>query len=305
MAAGKKRRWLKIIGYPIFFLLVLIPSLFHTFPFERVKGRVLREAEQASGYRLDVSLMEPSLLGGLELTDVRLYERGRGGKTSDAKPVPTFAFEQVSIQLGLLALLTGDIKVSVSTDLFGGELSGTYGQEAGGTGIEVTWSDLDLKKAEALAEYTGVEVGGRASGEAHVVLDKGRLSKANGELSVRLKQAMIHGGKVKGFQLPPIQIGDLDLGAKVEKGRVSLQKLEAESPDINAQVEGTISLSDKIENSRLNLKTIFGFSDKFLETNKAIKGGLSLIQRAKGKDGRYGYRLTGPVRRPTPRAWRR
>jgi len=305
MAGKKKRRWLKVIGYPIFFLLILIPSLFNTFPFERVKGRVLREAEKRSGYRIEVALMEPSLLGGLDLTNVRLYEKARRGRAVEGKPKPTFAFEQVSIQLGLLALLAGDITVSVSTDLFGGELSGTYGEETGGTGIEVRWSDLDLKKAKALEDYTGVEVGGIASGEAHVVLDKGRLSKANGELSVRFEQAMILGGKVRGFQLPPIQIGDLDLSAKVDKGRVSLKKLEAESPDINAQVEGTLSLSDKIENSRLNLKTIFGFSDKFLEKNKAIKGGLSLIQRAKGKDGRYGYRLTGPIRRPTPRAWRR
>jgi len=303
---SKKRTWLKAIGYPLFFLLVLIPCLFQTFPFDRLKGRLLVEAEKQIGYDLEVGQLDPGLLGSVVLTDVKIFEKARGKRAAEAKRTPTFAFDQVAIQLGLLALVTGSLEATVTVELMDGELSGTFGEGDKGPQLDLTWNDLDLAAATVLEEQFGVQLGGVASGHAEVTLERSKLSKASGEIALKIAGAKIRGGKAKGFKLPPIRIGDLDWTAQVDKGKVTLKKIEAESEDLNFSLEGTLSLADKPLNSRLNLRTTFGFAEPFLEKHKDIKGGLSLIKRAKSrKDDSYGYRLTGTLRRPTPRAWRR
>ncbi|NOZ88147.1 MAG: type II secretion system protein GspN [Deltaproteobacteria bacterium] len=296
---GKSRLWLKILGYPLFFIIIFVPSVFLTFPLDRIRARALLEVEKRLNRKIDVASLEATVTGGVRIKDLAIHDK------ADPNSKVLLEVPGVTARLGLFALITGALQINVEADLFGGGLDCSFTKKGQNQDIIISWSDIPLNKITQFRDYLGVELSGNSQGRAEVKIEKKKISRSSGQLELKVFGAAIQGGKVRGFALPHMVLGDLDWKAKLDKGRLILKNLKAESDDVRFSADGSITLSDRINNSRLNLKTIFSFSDRFLEKNKAIKGGLSLLRRALGKDKSYGYRITGTLRRPIPRPWRR
>jgi hypothetical protein len=90
----------------------------------------------------------------------------------------------------------------------------------------------------------------------------------------------------------------------VENGVARLEKTAARGGDIDADVDGTLSLRPLLSLSQADLHVRFKPSDKWLGENAMIKGAIGLIQNARQGDGSYAFTFTGPLARMTPRPGR-
>ena len=94
----------------------------------------------------------------------------------------------------------------------------------------------------------------------------------------------------------------------VEEGLVKIEKFAVRGPDLELESEGTIRLRDPFGTSRSDLTLRFKFTDQYKTKNDMTKGlfgepgskvpGLfdldPKIKRAKGSDGFYSWRMSGP-----------
>jgi hypothetical protein len=90
----------------------------------------------------------------------------------------------------------------------------------------------------------------------------------------------------------------------VEKGIARLEKTSARGGDIDADLDGNVSLRPLLSLSQAELHVRFRPSDKWLDANAMIKGAIGLIQNARQGDGSYVFTFTGPLARMTPRPGR-
>jgi hypothetical protein len=90
----------------------------------------------------------------------------------------------------------------------------------------------------------------------------------------------------------------------VEKGVARLEKTAARGGDIDADVDGSLSLRPLLSLSQADLHLRFRPADRWLDANAPIKGMMGLIQNARQADGSYLFSFTGPLSRMQPRPGR-
>ena len=115
----RHKRILTWVGYPMLALVTFVFALSWTFPYDRLEGKI----EQALSDKYDVQIgsIESTLLpGGIVLQSVTVKTRP---KAEDEKPI-TIYVEQIELNIGLLAALTGTISVDITADLGGGRVAG-------------------------------------------------------------------------------------------------------------------------------------------------------------------------------------
>jgi type II secretion system protein N len=172
----------------------------------------------------------------------------------------------------------------------------------GVSALRIDAHDIDLA-ALPLKEFAGVE----ASGRLLVKADLSSLVPAetsSGAVALALDGAGVSGGSVQGFPVPKTSLGRVDGNVVVEKGVARFDKTTARGGDLDADVDGTLSLRPLVSLSQADLHVRFKPSDKWLNENAMIKGALGLIQNARQGDGSYVFTFTGPLARMTPRPGR-
>ncbi len=108
----------------------------------------------------------------------------------------------------------------------------------------------------------------------------------------------------QGFPVPKTSLGRVDGNVLVEKGVARLERTSARGGDIDADVDGNVSLRPLLSLSQADLHVRFRPSEKWLNENAMIKGAMGLIQNARQGDGSYLFSFTGPLARMTPRPGR-
>jgi hypothetical protein len=81
----------------------------------------------------------------------------------------------------------------------------------------------------------------------------------------------------------------------VEKGVARIEKTQARGGDIDADVDGNISLRPLLSLSQADLHVRFRPGDKWLDQNALIKGAMGMLQPGKQGDGSYLYSFSGPL----------
>jgi type II secretion system protein N len=272
-----------------------------TFPYDVLARRLEVEAQRV-GAELTIGSLGPSGLAGLRAREVKLRLPAAPGET-----IPELRLDRADLSPDLLALILRRTSFGFAFEGYGGTARGHAAlsndpRQPGLTSLRLDAHDVDLH-ALPLKELAGVE----ASGKLQLKIDLPSLlpaEAANGSLSLTLDGGGVTGGTVQGFPVPRTSLGKVEGGANIEKGLARVDKTTARGGDIEAEVDGNVTLRPLLALSQADLHVHFRFSDRWLNENAMIKGAIGLIQNARQADGSYIFTFSGPLARMTPRPGR-
>lgn len=321
------RRVLPWVLYPLFYLFAFVVFVRLTFPYERIKDRVIATfsaTQKQPGKRLEIDSLGGHGIFGVEAEGVRLITDPAGGAPARAaesgdkkedRPKPkVLAFESVRVDLAVLRRLFGTWFVSYSADIGGGEIEGTFLQDSERAEIDVEASDVNVAGQSLLEDIAGLPLEGVLKGTAHLLLPEGKMKAAEGKVELSIEGLAVGDGKAKirdTIALPKLEAGNLSLLAEAVEGRLTVKELQTQGKDFELSADGSMRLRDPFDGSIADLNVAFKFTDAYKTKNDVTKGlfgdpgskvpGLfdmdPKIRRARGDDNFYRWRVTGPFSR--------
>jgi type II secretion system protein N len=308
------RRILIGAGYGSAYFFLLVVFFYLTFPYDRLKDRLVRDfnARQAGPdpMRLEIDELDSYWLSGIEAEGVRLLSKDDAA-TGKSKKTKVTGIEHLHARLSILSLLVGRRSVSFGADAFGGTVAGTISDSDAERNVNLEVDELDLGQTPLLAGILGIPLSGALSGTIDLVSPEARLSKAEGKIALKLTGVAVGDGKAKIrdiIALPKLDAGELVIAAEVKAGQVKVTQLSANGPDLELSADGNIRLRDQPDQSYLNLTTEFKFTDRYTnkdDITKALFGKSGAFdldpknRRAKRPDGFYAWRVSGALARPS------
>jgi type II secretion system protein N len=325
---AKAKRWLGYLGYPAGYFAMLGLFARCTFPYDRVRDRVVSEfnANQASsGMRLEIAEMHGYWFSGIKAEGVKLtrtatQEAGSSLSADEQKPKVT-TIDELYGSVSLLRLPFGKVSGSFGATIQSGEIEGSFASSETEQSLAVTFQKVGVGDIPILSDLAGLPLKGTVDGKIEVVLPEKNPGKAEGKIELNLTGLSAGDGKAKVLKviaLPELKVGSVKLLATITEGRVKLDTVSAKGPDFEMVMDGSIRLREPLPNSMLDLGMRFSFMDAYKNKNDITKGlfgsagvpGLfemdEKVRRSKREDGFYGWRVVGtmdkPLFEPSPNA---
>lgn len=318
------RRALVIAGYAAFYLFALFVFAYVTFPYERLRDRIVQEFNQRQtgpdALRLELDELDSYWLSGVEAEGIRLISPAKPITNEDGTPAlgkpSVMTIDSAHARVGIFGLLFGSMNLSFGADAFGGTLSGATSESDGAREIEVELDELSLAEAPLLAAAVGLPIAGTLKGRLEFVLPEGKLAKGDGTVSLTGSELSVGDGKAKireTIALPKIEAGELTLEGQATAGQLKIETLSAKGRDLELQSEGSVRLRDPFQSSLLTLTARFRFTEAYTTKNEMTRAlfgapGSSMPglfdldpknKRAKRSDGFYGWRVAGQLGQPS------
>lgn len=318
---------LRYAGLVAFYLFALVVFCFLTFPYERLRDRLVDEFNSRQTgpdpLRLQLESLGAYWIGGVEAKGVQLIsapkrattQLGSDGTAQVPKP-SILRVDSAHARVSLLSLIFGSVDLSFGAEAFGGTISGTTSESDGTRAVELTIEDVSLADAPLLSEAIGLPMTGTVGGTLDFRLPEGKLAKADGTLNLEIVGLSAGDGKAKirdTIALPKVEAGDLKVVGDASEGQLKFTDFSAKGPDLELIAEGNMRLRDPLPSSLLSLTARFRFTERYQtksELTKVLFGapgssapGLFDLdpknKRAKRSDGFYGYRASGPLSSPS------
>jgi type II secretion system protein N len=319
-------RWkkaLRIAGYVNFYFDALLVFAYLTFPYERVRDRIVDEfnARQTGpdALRLEIESIGPYWFSGVQAKGIHLISPPKPSTVTDPNAPPPkpsdLTIESAHGRIALLPLLVGSMHIAFGMDAFGGEISGETWESDGARRLEVELEDLSLDKMTLLSDAVGLPLAGNLGGTLELLLPESKLAKADGKVQLKIKGLSAGDGKAKirdTIALPKVEAGDLTLEGEATSGQLKITNFGASGPDLELSADGSVRLRDPATSSILSLGARFRFNERYMNKNdttralfgspgSAVPGLFDLdpkAKRAKSPDGYYGWRVTGVLSSP-------
>jgi type II secretion system protein N len=305
------------VGYPLFYVMCLTLFASITFPYRRLKERVVASFNAAqlansSAEELEIEDMSGYWLSGLRMKGVTLI----AAASEPGKPPTRIQIDEATVRYSLLPMLVGNTDMNFDAYAFGGEASGSFDLSGKDRTVNVTLDSIDVGKVQPLVSMLGVPLAGTLGGSVHLTMPDGKASKGTGSVSLEIKDASVGDGKAKikgALALPKVDVGLLTFAAEAKDGVLKISKLVAGGKDLEVQGDGRITMREMATDSLLDLQVRFRINDAYRsksEVTKSLFGapGSSApalfeladpkIKQAKRPDGFYGWSLRGPLGRP-------
>ena len=219
--------------YGAFAVAAFALSLRLTFPSEAVRERLIYEAG-ARGWQIEVQGVRPVSLFGVGMEGVALTD-------ASGLKIPV---ERIEAWLEVLPLLWGGRVLEVKASVYDGTVEGSAGLSGETRRVAFRVEGVNLARALPLRRAVGMDLSGTVSGNCDLTLLGGSLEKASGTLELNVTRALLGGGQVPipplpgTLNLPPIALGTASASAKVQGGRVTVEKLETRGGDVELTGEG-------------------------------------------------------------------
>ena len=316
------KRILIAAAYPSFYLFCLFVFAYWTFPYDRLKERLLVEFEapkpgKPSGQQqLEIDSIGPYWLSGLSFKGVRLISRRAPGPEGELPP-SKLSIDEGHVRISLMQLLIGRKTVWFGGKVYGGAVDGWARLNSEGLVLEVSVEDVDIGQVDALGDVvSGLPLTGTLKGKLAWVIPEQKLAKATGTVAISIADLTAGDGKTKiggKLALPKLSVGAFELEAEAKEGVLKVDKLGTQGQDLDLVGEGKILLRDPFGDSNADLYLRFRFADGYKGKNEMTKSlfgapGSSApalfeladprIRTSKRPDGFYGWHMTGFMKDP-------
>jgi type II secretion system protein N len=312
----KYAKYAPLVGYPIFYLFCLLVFAALTFPYDKLRQRVVASfnADQhATGGQQELRIDEMSgyWLSGVRVRGVTLTSPA----TEPGKPPSKIQIDEATVRYQILPALIGHSDVNFDVYAFGGEANGSYEVHGKDRSLEVALDAVDIGEADPLVQMVGVPLQGKLSGTVRLVLPEGKAAKGSGAVALEASGVSVGDGKAKlkgALALPKIDVGTLSLAADAKDGALKITKLAAGGKDVELQGDGRITMRDSMGESLCDANVRFKINDAYRGKNDITKSLFGApgsnapalfeladpkIKQAKRADGFYGWTLRGPLAR--------
>lgn len=224
------------VGYTLFFGFALMIFTYVTFPWDRVRDKIVSEFEhnQHPGpgqprQTLTIGSFKPSWFTGAVLTDVALTTV----PVDPTKPPTTYRADEVRVRVSLGSLFSPMKDVSFQIKAMGGTIDGTISHVKsverdatpapqkkaplpGATSpkddgpkydrtIRAELEGIDVQQISAIRDAIGAPVGGTLKGKIDLTLGSSRVDRATGSLDLEIADLWVSDGKVP-FKIPALKL---------------------------------------------------------------------------------------------------
>ncbi len=308
----KLRTYGPYVGYATFFSWSFLLFVYWTFPYDRVRDRVVSEFEKSQrvppgGPRqvLSIGKLEPSWFTGIVLKDVTLTSYPADPNKAPSKLVA----DEIRARVSLGSLLTSAKDLTFSAKALGGTIEGSVthklsqnqtpsapvpGKKDAGPKydrtVKLELDGISLAELGPLRDAIGTAVGGTLKGSIDVTYGETRIDKANGAVSFELENFWVSDGKTpfkipalkavfgsEDITLPQINVGNVPVAVTVKNGVATLEKMEGKGKDLELSVDGRIVLRESVPESDLGVNLKFKFNDSYKKKGESTAGLLLVL----------------------------
>jgi type II secretion system protein N len=310
-------KYAPLVGYPLFYLLCLAVFAAVTFPYDKLRQRVVAtfNAEQRSTngqQELQIDDMGGYWLTGVRVHGVRLLT---ASPLEPNKPPAKIEIDEATVRYSILSALIGNSSMSFDVFAFGGEASGSYDVHGKDKAIEVTLDGVDLAQIEPVGQTIGLPMSGKVSGTVKLTLPEGKPTKGGGTLAIEATGVTVGDGKAKlkgALALPKVDVGGLSIAGEGKDGVLKITKLAAGGKDVELAGEGRITLRESFGDALVDATARFKINDAYRtksDITKSLFGAPGStapalfeladpkVKQSKRADGFYGWTLRGPISR--------
>jgi type II secretion system protein N len=297
---SKLRPWQRRAAWILFFALAFLFALQRTFPSEAVKERLIMEAA-ARGWQVTMTDIEPSGFGGVTATGVVV-------ETREGLKVP---LDRVTAALRVLPLLLGRRQLSFDAEVFEGRVHGWAQEGKEQQRLVLSAGGVDLSRAAPVKQLSGLDLAGSLTADVDLTLDLKDATKSAGHVDLAVENGAINGGQLKvasmggALTLPRIDLGKVVAKAVVKDGKATVEKLDAQSNDLQAGTEGLyVQMQQRLELSAVSGRARLKLADGFWEKSgtAAFRGVTEMaLGRARQPDGAYAFQIFGTLAHPQAR----
>lgn len=290
---------LKIIVYPLLFLVSFALFLYWLFPYGVLKERITSaiEAQLGGGIEVDIQSLSPYWFTGVDIEGLTI---GQGGVE---KVAPLLSCQRVRARAAILSLLVGSPAVSFEMQMGKGEVSGGVRVSEDSLGIDAELDDVDLGNVGLIAMSTGLTLTSRIDGEVSLHIDRQRSIRSTGRvalelLDLRIAASQLRLGGEAQLALPDLLLAkgrESQIRVEVGKGTVNVEAFKFMGGDLGIDLKGKVFLSSKVENYRFNLTGNFTVSKALSEALPF----LFIVEQQKAEDGSYPITVTGRLAKPS------
>ncbi len=267
-----------------------------TFPSEAVRERLIYEAG-ARGWQIDLGEVAPSGVLGVRMDGLALTD-------ASGLKIPV---ERLDASLQVLPLFVGRRVLDWQASLYQGTVEGSAALSGQDRAVELDLDGVDLSRALPLRKAAGMEIGGKVTGHLELTLPGGSLEKSSGTAQLSVARAALGGGPVPvpplgKLDLPPVALGNVTATAKVEQGRVAVQKLEAAGGDAELSGDGiAVVLQPRMQYAPLTGQARVRFQSTLWQ--KPAAASLRPVVEAalassRAPDGSYRFSVAGTLGHP-------
>ncbi len=315
-------RILKFLAYPALYLTCLVFFFYLTFPWNRLKDRLIAEVQvraqkpKSSIQRIEIDDLDSYWLTGVEATGVRIYLPPSDDSSSADKDKPqesVLKVDELNARLQILPLFFGRLRVKFWAHAFNGDIKGTVPVGASSGPVEIQLDAVDLSYVDIIKDTLGIPIKGVATGKLELAAEGGKFSKASGMLDLSINGVSVGDGKskIKGqIALPEAKLGDLIITAEAKDGALKVSKLEGNGSDIELSGDGKVNVREPANTSGVDLYVRFKFTDAYRNKSDLTKTLLGApgsnapslfeladprIKRSKRPDGFFGWHIHGAL----------
>lgn len=318
---AKLQKIVPFIAYPSFYLFCLVVFAYHTFPYEKLRDRIVAEFERAQGSsgehrRLEIESLEPYWMTGLRANLVRVIMT-QPPESAGAKPKKSeIELEDAYARMSIFPLLLGKVNVSFGARAFDGTIEGAVSTKGQERRLELQLADVELARmVPLLPAEEPLPMGGAIDGKVDFVIPEEKLQKANGLVDLTIRDFFVGDGKAKiqgALALPRMNIGDVVLSAEATDGVLKVAKVAAGGRDLELGMDGKLSLRDPFSESIYDMHFRFKLADAYKTRNEVTKSLFGSpdskvpalfemdpkVKQSKRPDGFYSWQVSGLFRSP-------
>lgn len=300
----------KWVGYPVFFFVCLLFFSYLTFPYDRLRDKLVQVAA-TQGYELEVIDLEPSWITGVTLSGVRMVlpPQNEGDAALDV------VIDELTVRASVIPLVFGTRAGSFAAEFANGYAEGDVSFSADETHIDAELETIDLKRISALRRYTKIPIEGIVSGALELDMPK-EVNKATGMVELTIQGLTVGDDESQidvpgwgGLTVDRASLGDLKLHATIVDGLAKIDELESHGKDLKLDATGQVRLSRPLGRSQLDVLARIEILDAYKQRSTRIASVLDLakgrpeFKSAQASDGAIQYRLAGSIAgriRPKP-----
>ncbi len=308
------------LGYPVFYLFCLVIFLSWTFPYEKLKDRIVtqfnaQQRNSAHPQELQIDDLDSSFLTGVKAKGVRLISPS----SEPGKAPSIISIDEARARISVLGLLVGNKDISFRVDAFDGTIKGNFEDTGKVRDIDIEFDGVDVGRIDAIAANIGFPIDGKLTGTIKLNLPEGKASKGNGNIALEIKD--MHAGNQKEltiktpmgpFTLPRLKVGNFTVNGEAKDGVLKLSKVAASGGDVDVTGDGKVQMREVATDAHLDANLKFKINDAYRNKNdktKLLFGAPGSKEkpmlemdpkmgRAKTADGFYALRVGGTLGRP-------
>lgn len=307
------------LGYPAFYLFCLFVFLSWTFPYDKLKERIVAQfnAQQKNAknpQQLEIDELDSSWITGVKAKGVRLIQPA----PEPDKPPTVIALDEARARISLLGLLIGHKNVSFRIDAFDGVIKGSYSESSKEREIEIEFDGVDVARIDAVAANVGFPLDGKLNGEVSLDLPDGKASKGSGKVNLEIKDMAAGKGAeftvktpMGPFTLPKLKVGGFTLTGEAKDGKLTISKIASSGGDVDLSGDGKVQLREVATDDTLDVNLKFKLNDSYRGKNEKTKllfgspGGkdkpmVDMMLKSKTPDGFYTLHVGGTLGKPMP-----